>query len=210
MKKKLILLCLAAVLVAAATVGGTLAGFNTEAQQKGVAQITTKSLSIEIQEEKQEVRLEKTAKPGDTVSFSRNIINSEEEGYDLYTRVTIYKRWNRDGLEADKIHLYLGEKELIAENAEAIREAGWILWYQDEEQTVLYYRLPLAPGEASAEVLSALAIDENTDNAYAGAEVLLEFEVDAVQKIAAQDAIVAEWGVYPEFDENGCLVSISE
>lgn len=210
MKKKLILLGLAVVLAGAATVGGTLAGFNTEADRKGVAQITTKSLSIEIQEERQEVRLEEKARPGDTLTFSRNIVNSEEEGYDLYTRVTIYKRWDRDGLEADKIHLYLGEKELISENDEAIREAGWILWYQDGEQVVLYHRMPLAPGEATGEVLSALTIDADVDNAYAGAEVILEFDVDAVQKIAAQDAIVAEWGVYPEFDENGYLVSISE
>lgn len=210
MRKKLVLLCLAVILVSAAVVGGTYAGFQTETGQKGVAQITTKSLSIEINEKKQEVRVKENASPGDTIAFSRNIVNNAEEGYDLYTRVTIYKRWNRDGLESNKIHLYLGEKELITENSEAFGTSDWILWYEDDEQVVLYYRKPLVPGETTTEAMTALKIDADVNNAYAGAEVILEFEADAVQKTAAEEAIVAEWGVYPEIDANGYLVSISE
>lgn len=208
--KKLLLLCLTLASVSTAMIGGTLAGFSTQTEQEGVTQITTKSLSIGIKEEKQEIYIEGNAKPGDTIYLPRNIINSEENGYDCYTRVTIYKRWNRDGLDSGKIHLYLGDSELTVENKEEIGSSNWILWHQDEEQVVMYYRKPLATKEASSEVLSALLIDADIDNSYADAQMILEFEVDAVQKIAAKDAMVAEWGVYPTFDANGYLVSISE
>ena len=210
MKRKLILLCLAAILGSAVVIGGTLAAFRTETGQRGIAQITTKSLSIEIQEEEQKVRLGEHVQPGDTIILSRNIVNDAEEGYALYTRVTINKSWNRDGLDSGKIHLYMGDTELITENSGDLAESDWLLWYQDAEQVVLYYRKPLEPWETTSEVLTAVKLDTDADNAYAGANMMLDFDVDAVQKIAAGDAIVSEWGVYPQIDENGYLVSVTE
>ena len=210
MKRKLILLCLAAILGSAVVIGGTLAAFRTETGQRGIAQITTKSLSIEIQEEEQKVRLGEHVQPGDTIILSRNIVNDAEEGYALYTRVTINKGWNREGLDSGKIHLYMGDAELITENSGDLAESDWLLWYQDAEQVVLYYRKPLEPWETTSEVLTAVKLDTDADNAYAGANMMLDFDVDAVQKIAAEDAIVSEWGVYPQIDENGYLVSVAE
>lgn len=213
MKKKLILMCVAGILAGSAIIGGTLAGFNTEMKQQGVAQITTKSMSIGIREnngESQKAELETAVAPGTEIPVARSIVNDAPEGYDLYTRVTIYKRWNRDGLDGRKIHLYLGDTELTMENSEAVSDTDWILWYADDEQAVMYYRKPLSENQATSEVLSSLKIAGDVNNAYAGAEVILEFDVDAVQKIAAQDAIVSEWGVYPVIDEDGSIVSISE
>lgn len=215
MKKKVILLCVAALLVGTSVIGGTLAGFSTEAKQSGVSEITTNNFSIEIKEVQgqpagsEEAQLtENGAAPGGSMTFSRYIENTAE--YDLYARVTIYKRWDKDGLDGNYIKLYQGDKELSKDNAAAFDDTNWIIWYQDAEQVVLYYRKPLTKGETTEEALTSLTIDKAINNDYADAQVTLEFEVDAVQKIAAEAAMASEWGVYPTFDEAGNIVSISE
>lgn len=48
MKRKLILMCMAGVLVMTAVIGGTLAGFNTAAEHKSTADITVGALGIEL------------------------------------------------------------------------------------------------------------------------------------------------------------------
>ncbi len=212
MKKKVMLMCIAGILACTAVIGGTLAGFHTEARQQGVAQITTKSLSIELQEKvsAEEAASAENAGPGDEIALVRNIVNDAEDGYELYTRVTIYKSWNRDDLDSSKLRLYRDGVELVTENAEAVNDSDWILWYADDEQVVMYYRKPLAVGECTSDILSSVQIDVDINNQYVNSKFAVEFEVDAVQKIAADQAIISEWGVYPVFDENGNITSISE
>ena len=206
-------MCIAGVLAATAIVGGTLAAFNTETRQAGVSQITTKSLGINInQDGKTIVEQEETKEfvPGGFVSMPRNIVNDTADGYELYTRVTIYKSWDNDELDSSKINLYLNGTELIMANKAIIDQSDWILWYQDDEQVIMYYRLPVAAGRTTSEVLSGLTIDKTINNDYADATVDIEFAVDAVQAIAVNSAMVAEWGVYPTIDANGTIESISE
>ncbi len=214
MKKRMIILCLAALLVGTAVIGGTFAGFNTETEQQAMAQITTKSLSIKLLDttiEEDEVPLasevvtlanKDALMPGDTLAVSRSIANDAD--YDLYTRATIYKRWDDDSLDASKIQLILGSEE------------DWIVWYQDDEQIIMYYRQPLSgvgengTTDVTSEMISAVQVGTDIDNAYANADIILEFEIDAVQKLAADAAIPAEWGVYPTFDEEGRIVKVAE
>lgn len=214
MKKKMIILCLAALLVGTAVIGGTFAGFNTEIEQQAKAQITTKSLSINLLDttiEDEDTPLagtiatiggEDAIMPGDTVPISRCIENDAD--YDLYARATIYKRWDNSELDASKINLVLGSEE------------DWIVWHQDSEQVIMYYRNPLSAmrengaTDVTSEMISAVSVSGDIDNSYTNANIILEFEVDAVQQLAADAAIPAEWGVYPTFDEEGRLVSISE
>ena len=214
MKKRVMLLCLAVLLVGTAVIGGTLAGFHTETGQQATAQITTKSLSIKLLDttiEEQDTPLadslvtlkdENGVMPGDVIAVSRCIENDAD--YDLYTRATIYKRWNRNELDASKIQLVPGSEE------------EWILWYEDDEQAILYCRRPLhgigenGATDVTGELISAVQISSDIDNSYANADIILEFEIDAVQKLGADAAIPAEWGVYPTFDEDGYIVKIAE
>ena len=207
-------MCLAAMLVGTAVIGGTFAGFNTETEQQATAQITTKSLSINLIDttmEDMDIPLadsietigdDERLMPGDSVAMSRSIVNDAD--YDLYTRATIYKRWDNSELDASKIQLTLGSEE------------DWIIWHQDAEQVILYYRNPLrgmrADGavDMTSEMISAVTVGADINNDYADASIIIEFEVDAVQQLAADAAIPAEWGVYPTFDEEGRIVSISE
>ena len=45
---------------------------------------------------------------------------------------------------------------------------------------------------------------------YSGLQAKVDVEVDAIQKAAAQDAMLAEWGMDVEFDDNGNIVSVVE
>lgn len=223
MKKKIVLMGIAGILVMTAIIGGTLAGFNTQSEQ-GKTDITTKALGIDLIGENIRLDDEKLMPgvyvPGKEVDMPYSVTNNVEEGYDLYTRVTIYKYWEDRGneeLEPDTIHLYIkdaagGKVELIRdeESEDPVQVNGWLVQYADEEQVILYYTKPLAPGEATGNVLDLLIVDEKAGNAYADQNVILEVWADAVQKIAAESSIPSEWGVYPEFDGNGNIVSITE
>ena len=216
MKKKMSLLCLAAVLVMTAAIGGTFAGFNTKTDEQATARITTKSFSIKINDTTlidEDVPLGNTidtvgdkdvvVMPGAKIPFSKTIENDAD--YDLYARVTIYKYWDNRDLDSSKIGLVLNESD-----------ANWMKWYEDDEQVILYYARPLkakaADGttDSSQPMLTGVEVSKDIDNKYVDANIMLEFEVDAVQCLAAEDAMISEWGVYPEFDGDGNIISIAE
>lgn len=214
MKRKLILMCMAGVLVMTAVIGGTLAGFNTAAEHKSTADITVGALGIELAGtgSTENLKIEKGL-PGGETEVRYSVQNRVEEGYTLYTRVTIDKKWKSgddEGLDPCKIRLYAGDGEGRTELLAGTCVNGWIVWYADEEQLILYYTKPLAKGESSREFISAAGFAADMDNAYADAEVELGIRADAVQSIAAQDSIPSEWGVYPVIGEDGTIVSIEE
>lgn len=213
MKKKLILMSVAGILVMTAVIGGTLAGFQTESAQ-GKTDITTKSLGIALDEE---TLVADNYMPGAEVEMPYCVTNSVKEGYDLYTRVTLYKYWKDEPeLDAEKIHLYTKDAsgnavELKAsEDGQIVQINDWFIQYADSEQIVLYYAKPMAAGDVTDNVLDTLIVDASVNNAYAGKEIVVEVIADAVQKIAADASIPSEWGVYPTFDEAGNIVAITE
>lgn len=215
MKKKLILMCVAGVLVMTAIIGGTLAGFNTSTEQKGVSNITVKGLGISLDRSNKEIgdslETEKIiATPGGEQTLQHNVLNDVTEGYTLYTRVTINKKWSDPSLDASKIHMYAGSGDAKAELNEGNIINDWIVWYADAEQVIMYYTKPLAAEDESTNLIDSVSFDADMDNAYADAEVSISFDVDAVQEIAAADSIPAEWGVYPTFDADGNITSIEE
>lgn len=221
-KRKLILMGVAGVLAMTAIIGGTLAGFNTQSEQ-GKTDITTRSLGIELTGKSVRMDEEKlvtdTYMPGTEVNLPYYVTNNVEEGYDLYTRVTIDKYWEQKEngeLDPAKIRLYTRNAdgtltELTAgDGAEAVRTNDWFVQYADEEQVILYYARPLAAGEQTGNVLDCLVVDAEAGNEYTNQRIVLEVRADAVQKIAAESSIPSEWGVYPEFDTDGNIVSIAE
>ena len=53
-------------------------------------------------------------------------------------------------------------------------------------------------------------ISSSEQSLYSGLQAKVDVEVDAIQKAAAQDAMLAEWGMDVEFDDNGNIVSVVE
>ena len=215
MKRKLILMCVAGVLVMTAIIGGTLAGFNTSTESKGVTNITVKELGITMvgtgtEANQQEDSIGKGATPGGEVALQHSVTNNVEGGYTLYTRVTIDKKWNDESLDPAKIRLYVGSGENKTELLAGTTVNDWIVWYADAEQVIMYYTKPLAQGESSSNLIDAVSFDAQMDNSYAGKSAEISVSADAVQQIAAEDSIPSEWGVYPTIGEKGVITSIEE
>ena len=189
MKKKYMLMGIAAVLILATMVGGTLAALNTKSE-KAVANISIKSVGVTVIGD-QPVAL---ADGGETIIMPKAVQNDIPDGYDVYVKVVIYHAWDTKsgGLvsagEADDIYVH---------------NQDWIIGYEDDEQMVMYYTKPLAPEQT-------IYFKESMGNGFADAVYTLEYEVTAVQANNAKDAIAAELGVFPEFDENGTILSVSE
>jgi len=213
MKKKLILMCVAGVLVMTAIIGGTLAGFNTSTESKGVTNITVNALGIEMLGTNSGNIAQASAddvKPGGEIELIKNIQNNVDGGYTLYTRVTIDKKWSDEELDASKIHLYVGSGDNKVELLAGVTVNNWIVWYSDAEQVIMYYTKPLVQGEVSQNLIESVSFDEDMNNSYVGKEVMISFSADAVQTIAAEDSIPSEWGVYPVIAGDGTITAIEE
>ena len=213
MKKKLILMCVAGVLVMTAIIGGTLAGFNTSTESKGVTNITVNALGIEMLGTNSGNIAQASAddvKPGGEIELIKNIQTNVDGGYTLYTRVTIDKKWSDEELDASKIHLYVGSGDNKVELLAGVTVNNWIVWYSDAEQVIMYYTKPLVQGEVSQNLIESVSFDEDMNNSYVGKEVMISFSADAVQTIAAEDSIPSEWGVYPVIAGDGTITAIEE
>lgn len=177
MKKKYMLMGIAAVLILATMVGGTLAALNTKSE-KAVANISIKSVGVTVIGD-QPVALadggEKepvTIVPGETIVMPKAVQNDIPDGYDVYVKVVIYHAWDTKsgGLvsawEADDIYVH---------------NQDWIIGYEDDEQTVMYYTKPLAPEQTTTNFMDGIHFKESMGNGFADAVYTLEYEVTAVQ-----------------------------
>ena len=201
MKKKLILMCIAGALVMTAVIGGTLAGFNTETDSKGVADINVNTLSIDVSDENDSengetgvMEFSEPAVPGKEIIIDRIIENTGS--YDLYARVTVNKKWT-DNLDAKMIKL-------------GMKSEGWLVVNQDDEQIIMYRQAPLRVGESTAVPVDSLSFDAGMTNEYADKLCEFDITVDAVQAAMAEESMPSEWGVYPVIDGNGVITAIEE
>lgn len=224
MKKKYLLMGVAGALVLSTMIGGTLAALDTETKVGATADISVKSIGVSLDKgngastEDGTLDIEPAVVPGGDYECSYSVSNNEENGYDIYVKVTIYKYWESDDAtltsEYDSIY-FDGNKTVYPlglEEDETFRvmDNGWLLQYADEEQLVLYYTKPLAPGESSTDFMKGIHFDTEIGNAYADKTLVLEYEVTAVQRNNGEDAMAAEWGMFPEFDEDGNLTGVYE
>lgn len=209
MKKKYILMGVAAALITTTIIGGSLAAIQVNGED--VRQdINTRSLSIELTGSgtaEGNLYLE-NAMPGGVIEKDIKIENTADTP--LYARVTIRKYWGDYGLgsieltkdyskDTDKISLEVNGEWLEDKNAS---DGG--------ETSVYYYRKPIEPGTEPVDILKSLKLDADLDNSYADKGIGLEVEAEAVQTYAAQDAMLSEWGIWADIDENGTIINIEE
>ena len=206
MKKKYMLMAIAAVLLLATMVVGTLAALNTKSE-KAIANISIKSVGVTVIKDEPATLADGSKKepvtivPGDDIEMQRAVKNNIPDGYDVYVKVVIYHSWDKkDGNPVE------------AEKADSIyvHNSDWLAQYADEEQMILYYTKPLAPDQTTSNFMDGILFQESMGNEFADAAYTLEYEVTAVQANNAEDAIAAELGVFPTFDEKGNILSVSE
>lgn len=230
MKKKLILMGVAAALVTITLIGGSLAYFQATGHQVQ-QQINTKTLEIQLSEAGQDgsgkeiytelpngtVFVDKIA-PGSIIPKEVCVTNTKDT--DLYVRLTITKYWGKDSNSQNDADLKAFEKDMNKDAGKIILEpvntagtAGsgdWILQSEDKEQLVLYYTKPLAPGQNTSIFMDRIGISSDLKNEYADLGIALKMQADAVQTLKGQDAMMSEWGVLATIDGAGNISSIEE
>ena len=197
-KDRVVKICLAVMFIAAVAVGGSIAFFRTEKDAN--SPISSTNLGIEIMEGPQalqegELVLDKVS-PGDEIQRPLYVENVKDSS--SYIRVTLTKFWQDENGEK------LPEKDAKEIIINALGE-DWIIDDSDQngEVVYMYYCLPVASQEATTNFLDSIKISEDgkaLDNSYAGLSAVVDVEVDAIQQYAAQEAILAEWGLDVEFN----------
>lgn len=207
MKKKYIVMVVACILALTAVIGSTVAAPTRSADKKGNTTVDIKDLDVALAgmlvgDSKEETV---TAMPGQTIEFGEenSYFVTNEEDYEAYVRVTIDKQWvgNEDKLDGKMISLNWTD-DVIA--------ADWIVFDSSDEQVILYYNKKLAKDAFTSVFLTGVSFDASMDNAYTDKTANITVTVDAVQAAVVKDAMLAEWGVLPEIDENGNITAIKE
>ncbi len=224
MKKKIVIVGLAAVLAATTIVGGSLAYFSAEGS-KVQQQINTMTLAVNLQDVVLDAAgneygatpadgklVAENVMPGEVISKVMRVHNPEE--VTEYVRVSIRKYWTKTSLRSNEVQkaVELDAEAIIVEpvNTDAAERERWIVLKETDEHIILYYTKPLAQGESTKHFMEQVEISDKLQNVYANKGITLEFETDGVQMFAAQDAFVSEWGVIPVLDEDGYILEIHE
>jgi hypothetical protein len=161
--------------------------------------------------------------------YDERISVQNDGSYDEYVRVIVTKSWqNEDGSKDTTL-----DPDLIELGFENL-DANWIEVDVSPEQTIYYYKSPLAAedslstgetaGSSEVTLINFVMVQNDvttqvtTENLkgtitntydYNGKSFSLEVEVDAVQTHNAADAILGAWGVKVEFDGDA-LISVTE
>ena len=221
-KKKLILMGVAAALVTTTIIGGTLAATTYRGGTiVTAASVETGDLDLAVSdsstyEKRQTLAISEPLMPGQSVSFSKKIENTGV--YPFYLRAVVYKSWNEEEQQVPQVMALfgdmgiLGDPELSADKILATPGEAWIPYYNGDEQIILYYNKVVEPGEIVTDpFISQLQLSTGADNAYAGKEFTVEYTLQAVQAGDGETAIATEWGVFPMFDGGTTTItSISE
>ena len=81
------------------------------------------------------------------------------------------------------------------------------------ERHISYYNKALNPGERTPELMDSIILfdskSENT-NKYSGKTININWDAEAVQTVAAGDAMLTEWGVEAELGDDGSLKAVSD
>ncbi|MBQ1608019.1 MAG: hypothetical protein II092_04050 [Lachnospiraceae bacterium] len=223
MKHKYTIAGVGIILIAVALIGGTMAANNAQTSQAAEADISVNGLKGGIEVSSEDPVFAKnsdvTATPGGDYDLSLNAVNAGGDlDYASYFKAVIYKEWN----DANGDYIDPVESEAITEDRVRIGDTyldevepgdvvnGWIVASVDEEEIVLFYTKPIEVGASTTNFIDGVAFNKNLNNDYTGASYTIEFEVTTVQTISGEAAFASSFGVFPELDENGNIVSVSE
>lgn len=212
--KKIVIMAVAAVITVGTIIGGTMAAYQASTETNKT--ISTSSLDVKLNVEGNQVD-----RDGSVVINSSDIKNGTVQGKvsavntgskSLYVRVRVNKAW------------YEGQKKIYEKNNKDvncntigigfINTNDWFVLSDDVngEDVYIYYKKILKSGEKSSDFMDEFTllkdINDNT-NQYSGLSVKIRFDADAIQTTASKAAMLAEWGIVAEFDNDGRITAIN-
>lgn len=224
MKKKLKLMGLAMTLLVVAVVGGSLAYFRAETDTQ--TPISVGNLGVELRLDMKDLPSYiqnnmlnvEGGMPGDDFSYPVYAYNSGD--YDSYIRITLTRYWeNKNGgqknfdADAGEILLQLNGNNLQTDKDEYIETDNWIIDASDTNKEVvyMYYKMPVKAKDGTSHAIDNIKIGNiSNQDFYSNLKLKVDVEVDAIQTVAAKDAILAEWGLDVAFDNDGNISQVEQ
>ena len=216
-KKRVILFCMAALLVAGTIIGGSLASISA------IGSLATNEMNaanLRVDVENTYIIDTDVVMPGDTIdpeSTQFSIKNTADTP--AYIRLIIKKYWISENSESSDaaftkdMNLSPALISLSVPDESFIHAIGGMA-VSSNETDVLYCKAPCDAGETITLPL-VLSVDHNVDNTYKGAKIELSVSVDAVQYVQGetelnQNGILSTFGVMAELSEDGEIISLAE
>ena len=230
MKKRFLLMGVAAALVMATVVGGTLAADQVSGDQAVAAPLAATNLRIDLEGgnvlQPQVFDLDQQEPgpymPGDTILLQTGeqpgIYTVKNTGsVDAYIRVTVNKYWMQENEKALQLDSSLLTAQLL-DHSNWIESSTEDLFGQNTtgETQVFYYKHPLKVNAAAEALLGSLQLAGSVGNEYQNCGIRLEAVADGVQFAGAahndvnQQGILSSWGVLAELDADGSILSITQ
>ena len=210
-------------IAAAALIGATYAAY-TASSGPIENRVSASGLKIEI-EQKADKRKAEARKaeirddgihytggmPGDEVRGAVSVRNTESRP--CYIRVTINRSWkNEDGTK--NFDVDPAEIEIIR-----AEENGWLIEEDpeitgDPEVIYCYYKEMVPGGQSTSSVMEGFSLLKDSingnSNQYHGLKAEITFSANAVQTTAAEEAMLAEWGIEADITKDGVLTGYKE
>lgn len=132
--------------------------------------------------------------------------NTKEK--DVYVRVQANRAWydakgeKQSDLDASLISL------------KTKNPSNWIIQEDtgsNQEIITFYYKKPIAKGERTENVMDAFEISDQISNGvYQNVHAQISFEAEAIQASAGTEAMLNEWGMDVQINQDGTIIEVLE
>lgn len=210
MKKRILLLSAAAVLVTLTIVGGTLAA-TSAAGNVATNQMAAQTLAVNISDS-YTIDAGKLM-PGDELdSKATSFVVQNTAQTPAYVRVTVKKYWTDSETNAKNTELDSDLLNLSVSGSWITAQGG--MAFSSGETDVFYYSAPVAAGEGISLPLKIL-IGKEADDKYVNKGIQLDVTVEAVQFVSGDNelnanGILSTFGVAASLNADGSINSIEQ
>ena len=215
MRKKLLITAAAIILSADFIAGGTMAIYRAAAHTDKT--ISTSSIGVSLNVNEDNIDRNSNENAINTEMVNQRVIQKvsvkNTGARPQYVRVKVKKEWldnkevvtEREGQKLNKD--YIGINYVNTNDWIYVSPSG----NDDDPDGYLYYKKIVAPGESTSDFMDAytvlLGVNGNT-NIYRDLSARVTYDANAIQTVAAKAAMLYEWGILAEIDDDGMIQDI--
>lgn len=219
MRKKLLITAAAIILSADFIAGGTMAIYRAAAHTDKTISTSSIGVSLNINEDNIDRNSNENAINTEMVNqrVIQKVSAKNTGARPQYVRVKVKKEWldNKEAVterEGQKLNKdYIGINYVNTNDWIYVSPSGIDNDTDNDTDGYLYYKKIVAPGESTSDFMDAytvlLGVNANT-NIYRDLSARVTYDANAIQTVAAKAAILYEWGVLADIDDDGIIQDI--
>lgn len=219
MRKKLLITAAAIILSADFIAGGTMAIYRAAAHTDKTISTSSIGVSLNINEDNIDRNSNENAINTEMVNqrVIQKVSAKNTGARPQYVRVKVKKEWfdNKEAVterEGQKLNKdYIGINYVNTNDWIYVSPSGIDNDTDNDTDGYLYYKKIVAPGESTSDFMDAytvlLGVNGNT-NIYRDLSARVTYDANAIQTVAAKAAMLYEWGVLADIDDDGIIQDI--